>query len=170
MFLSRPYHWALEFLYFPPHHYPPDLRSRVFVSLDWYMKGCRASIVEAEELVHLAIALESLLRVRSGEGVTERFKDAVLTLLGPAPRLDIWVDQFYAARSKAVHEGMPSDLKFYPIDKDLLKKMRTKGEPLIPHRSLLEYGRRIFRLCMASVLAGSTQVRMSGLDALSHPK
>jgi hypothetical protein len=169
MFLSRPFHWALEYLYIAPHDYPQGLRSRVFVSLGWYMKGCRASFVEAEELVHLAIALESLLRLRSGEGVTERFKDAVLTLLGPVPRLDIWLDQFYTARSKAVHEGFPSDLNFYPIDKDSLKSKRTKGEPVIPHRSLLEYGRRIFRLCLSSVLAGSAHVRMSGLDALFIP-
>jgi hypothetical protein len=169
MLLSYPYHWALTFLYSPPDDYPTDLRGRVFVSLDWYMKSCRASLVEAEALVHLAIALESLLRVRSGEALTERFKDAVLLLLGPVPRLDIWVDQFYTARSKAVHEGVPSDLMFYPFDKDVLKKKKKEGETLIPHRSLLEYGRRIFRHCIASVLAGAMQVRMRRLDALFIP-
>ena len=92
MLLSRPYHWALEYLYHPPEDYPPDLRNRVFVSLEWYLKSCRASITEAEVVVHLAIALESLVRVRPGEGVTERFKDAIQTLLGPVPRLDDWLD------------------------------------------------------------------------------
>lgn len=169
MLLSHPYHWALNYLYFPPHDYPPDLRSRVFVSLDWYMRSCRASLDDAEALVHLAIALESLLRVRSGEGLTERFKDAVLLLLGPVPRLELWLDQFYTARSKAVHEGVPTDLMFYPFDKELLKKKRNKGEAIIPHRSLLAYGRRIFRLCVASILAGATQVRMRGLDAAFIP-
>jgi hypothetical protein len=168
MLLSHPSHWALTYLYFPPHDYPPDLRNRVFVSLDWYMRSCRASLDEAEALVHLAIALESLLRVRAGEGLTERFKDAVLLLLGPVPRLELWLDQFYTARSKAVHEGVPSDLLFYPFDKDLLKKKRKEGEA-VPHRSLLAYGRRIFRLCVASVLAGATQVRMRGLDAAFVP-
>ena len=168
-FLSHPYHWAPNYLYFPPHDYPPDLRSRVFVSLDWYMRSCRASLDGAEALVHLAVALESLLRVRSGEGLTERFKDAVLLLLGPVPRLELWLDQFYTARSKAVHEGVPTDLMFYPFDKELLKKKRKEGEAIIPHRSLLAYGRQIFRLCMASVLAGATQVRMRGLDAALVP-
>lgn len=139
------------------------------MSIDWYLKSCRAAIVEAEALVHLAIALESLLHVHSGQGVTERFKDAILTLLGPVPRLDVWVEQFYTARSKAVHEGVPADIMFYPFDKDLLKKKRTTKEPIIPHRSLLEYGRRIFRLCLASVLAGATHVRLSRLDALFVP-
>jgi hypothetical protein len=168
MLLYHPYHWALAYLYFPPQDYPPDLRSRVFVSLDWYMRSCRASLDEAEALVHLAIALESLLRVRSGDGLTERFKDAVLLLLGPVPRLELWLDQFYTARSKAVHEGVPTHLMFYPFDKELLKKKRKDGEA-IPHRSLLAYGRQIFRLCVASVLAGATQVRMRGLDAALVP-
>jgi len=167
--LSRPYQWAMQPLYLHPGGYPPDLRARVFTSLDWYMKGCRESIVEAESLVHLAIASESLLRLRSGEGVTDRFKDAVLTLLGPVPRLETWLDQFYAARSKAVHEGIASDLNFYPLEKEVLKKRRSQGESIMPHRSLLEYGRRIFRLCLASVLAGATQVRMSGLDSMFIP-
>ena len=76
------------------------------------LKKLRGAISESEALVHLAIALESLLKVPSGERLTERFKDAVLTLVGPIPRLDSWLDQFYTARSKAVHEGVPHELMF----------------------------------------------------------
>jgi hypothetical protein len=159
MLFSHPWNWALGYLYFNPYEYPLDLRRRVFVSLNWYMRSCRDSLDQSEALVHLAIALESLLHLRSGKGVTDRFKDAVLTLLGPVPGLDNWLNQFYDARSKAVHEGVPSDLMFYPDP-----KKKNKG-----HRPLLEYGRRIFRLCLASVLAGATHVRISRLDALFVP-
>jgi hypothetical protein len=137
---SHAHNWALAWLYASRHDESPEIRTRVFVSLEWYLRSCRESIVETEALADLAIALESLLRIRHGEGLTERFKDAVLTLLGPVPRLDSWLDQFYTARSKAVHEGTAPDLLFYPLEKDLLKKQRKEGAPLIPHRSLIEYG------------------------------
>jgi hypothetical protein len=146
-----------------------------FVSIDWYMRSCRDSLLEAEAIVHLAIALESLLHVRSGEGIRERLKDAMLTLLGPVPRLENWVDQFYTARSDAVHEGMPSDFMFYPLLKESPKSTKGKKKETpknkqdaddMPHRSLLAYGRRIFRLCVSSVLAGAMQARISRLDAL----
>ena len=93
----------------------------------------------------LAIALESMLGLRSGDGVTERFTDAVLTLLGQVPRLDSWLKQFYTARSKAVHEGMPHDTVFYATNSEDMKKKQGR-EVAIAHRSLLAYGRHIFRL------------------------
>jgi hypothetical protein len=175
MFLSHAHQWALWTLYFEPDFCPPDLRKRVFVSIDWYMRSCRDSLLEAEAIVHLAIALESLLHVRSGEGIRERLKDAVLTLLGPVPRLENWVDQFYTARSDAVHEGVPADLMFYPLLKESPKvtKGKKKETPKnkqdtdeMPHRSLLAYGRRIFRLCVSGGLAGALQARITRLDAL----
>jgi hypothetical protein len=175
MFLSHAHQWALWTLYFQPNYCPPDLRKRVFVSIDWYMRSCRDSLLEAEAIVHLAIALESLLHARSGEGIRERLKDAVLTLLGPVTHLENWVDQFYTARSNAVHEGIPSDLMFYPLLKKSPKSTKGKKKETpknkqdgdeMPHRSLLAYGRRIFRLCVSTVLAGAMQARITRLDAL----
>jgi hypothetical protein len=175
MLLSHPYHWALYRFYIDQYDDLPDLRTRVFVALDWYMKSCRASIFEAEALVDLAIALESLLNVGSSEGVRDRLKDAILTLLGPVARLDLWVHQFYTARSDTVHEGLPTDLMFYPPGKELPKNTKNKKKEIpknnkddeaIPHRSLLAYGRRIFRLAVASILAGAMQARMNRLEAL----
>lgn len=99
----------------------------------------------------------------------------MLTLLGPVPRLENWVDQFYTARSDAVHEGVPSDFMFYPLLKESPKSTKGKKKETpknkqdsdeMPHRSLLVYGRRIFRLCVSSVLAGALQARISRLDAL----
>jgi hypothetical protein len=185
MTLSHHWNWGLEYLYSNPHEYPFGLRRRVFVSINWYMRSCRDSLDDAEAIVHLAIALESLLHLRSDKGakdrsdkgevtdhsdkevkgrsdkgqVTDRFKNAVLTLLGPVPRLEDWLIQFYDARSKAVHEGVPSDLVYLPDP-----KKKDEG-----HRPHLEYGRRIFRLCLASILSGARHVLTSRLDALFIP-
>lgn len=108
-FLERDANWAFRRLFLgeASQQKTGQIRDRVFSGLEWYLRSCRDAISESEALVHLAIALESLLRVPSGERLTERFKDAVLTLIGPVPRLDSWLDQFYTARSKAVHEGVP---------------------------------------------------------------
>jgi Apea-like HEPN len=180
-FLSYAHNWALWTLYVDRDACPPELRHRVFVAIDWYMRSCRDSLVEAEAIVHLAIAFESLLNVGSEEeGVRARLKNAILTLVGRVPRLDEWVEQFYTARSAAVHEGMPSDLMFYPPAKaqpaskasNFRRKKTAKDkedEKQLPHRSLMAYGRRVFRLCLSSMLAGAMQARISRLDALFVP-
>jgi hypothetical protein len=168
MFLSHPPNWAIARLYDTPYDFDdvPNVQNRVFVGLEWYLRSCRGAICETEALVDVAIALESLLRVRRAEAITERFKDAVLTLMGPIPRLDSWLEQFYLARSKAVHEGVPHDLMFYAVDRKLLKKRKDSHEDTIPHRSLIEYARRVFRLCLTSLLSSATQAQMSGFPAL----
>ena len=133
-------------------------------SLVFRLAPCTAN-GDAEALVHLAIALESLLRVRPGEGLTERFKDA-----GRLPDRyrdsTCWLEQFYTARSKAVHEGVPHDLMFYAADHETVKKRGKDKEQLIAHRPLIEYGRRIFRLGMTSMFSAATNVQMMGLAKL----
>ncbi len=166
--LSHAYHWALRHLYYDAQGYPSDLRKRVFVSLEWYLRSCRHCIDEHEALVHLAIALESFLRLPSDqpkkERITERLEEAVLTLLGPLPKLDIWVHCFYDARSKAVHEGEAGNTMFFP-DSQNKKSKQTPGEDQSGHRSLLDYGRHVFRLCLASGLSGTSHARIVNLDA-----
>jgi hypothetical protein len=149
-FLEREPHWAFRRLFLEEEHQhkPSEVRDRVFAGLEWYLRSCRKLISDSEALVHLAIALESLLKVPNGERLTERFKDAVLTLIGPVPRLDSWLDQFYTARSKAVHEGVPHELMFFAIDRELVKKAKRDDANVIQHGSLIEYGRHIFRLCL----------------------
>lgn len=167
IFCSRPYNWGISQLYTSSRDLDlPEVQSRVFVGLEWYLRGCREAICDAEALVHTAIALESLLRIRAGDGLTERFKDAVLTLIGPIPRLDSWLEQFYAARSKAVHEGHPQDLMFYAIDREVLKRRRPSDETIRPHRSLIEYGRRVFRLCLNNLVSSAIQAESTGFPAL----
>jgi hypothetical protein len=172
--LEHPYNWGLALLYGYAHDLPEQIHDRVFISLDWYMRSCRAGIVETESLVNLAIALESLLRItqEKSERITERFRDAILTLLGPVPLLDSWIVQFYDARSEAVHKGEASDLQFYPSGKAVPKTQESKqkqSEPPVPHRSLLDYGRRVFRLCLATVIAGAQHTHMTGLGAMLIP-
>ena len=164
-FLSHAHNWALERLYCLPYQPTPEVSSRVFVAIDWYLRSCRGTIAEPEAIVDLAIALESVLGLRSGDRVTERFKDAVLTLLGPVPRLDSWLDQFYTARSKAVHEGMPHETMFYAVTGEDLKKKQGRDDA-IAHRSLLAYGRHIFRLCLNSILSGVAITERVGLGEL----
>ncbi len=168
MLLSRPHNWALASLFESPWRDVPETRERAFTAIDWYLKSCRASIPESEAIVHLAIALESLLKIRSGESLTERFKDAVLTLVGPVPRLDSWLDQFYTARSKAVHEGIPSETVFFAVDRKSSRSRNTQAGP-IPHGSLLQYGRHVFHLCLSSVLSGAAHAQAIGLgDMFVH--
>ncbi len=167
-FLQHPHNWAFQYLFFgerEPEN-SDEVRKRIFDGLEWYLRSCRKAIFESEALVHLAIALESLLRVPSGRDLTERFKDAVLTLIGPVPRLDSWLEQFYAARSKAVHEGVPHELAFLTVDKELAKKAKRGDKEVYPHRSLIEYGRRIFRLCLTTILSSAENVAASGLEKL----
>jgi len=167
-FLHHEPNWAFKRLYFDEREPEEsnELRKRIFDGLEWYLRSCRKAISDSEALVHLAIALESLMKVASGKDLTERFKDAVLTLIGPVPRLDSWLEQFYTARSKAVHEGVPPELTFLTVDKELAKKARRGDKEVFPHRSLIEYGRRIFRLCLTNILSAAENVAATGLEKL----
>lgn len=155
-FLSFEKNWPFRKL-FERHELSPDNRRRVFTSLLWYSRSCRATADAAERLLALAIALETLLAIDKGERLTERFKEAVTTLVGRFPRLDEWLDQFYSARSSAVHEGRPHQLSFVLSN--------TKKEKL-PHRALIMYGRRVFRICLATVLTGVLMTEESQLASL----
>jgi hypothetical protein len=164
-FLSHSHNWPLEDLCRRP--VSDDVtHERVFVALQWYARSCRYAADDAERLLALAIALESLLWVREGERLTERFKDAVLTVLGPVPRLDSWLEQFYQARSKTVHEGRPHQLAFFAADRGDLGKLRKGQADLMPHGTLLEYGLRIFRMCLCAILSGAALAEEQRLSEL----
>jgi hypothetical protein len=168
-FLHRSPNWAFRRLYLEDsfQQKPSAVRDRVFSGLEWYLRSCRDAISESEALVHLAIALESLLKVQNGAGLTERFKEAVLTLIGPVPRLDSWLDQFYTARSKAVHEGAPHEIMFFAMDQEQFKKKQQQSsDGRIPHRSLIEYGRRIFCLCLTNLVSAAENADLIALDEL----
>jgi hypothetical protein len=166
-FHCHAHNWALWKLYY--WDTIDEITNRVFVALKWYGKSCRFSLADDEAIVFLAIALESLLNVRAGDGLSERFKDAVITMLGPVERLDSWLDQFYDARSKLVHRGAHPHFRFLPVDADALPKVRKGQIDPIPHRTLLEYGRRIFRMCLVTIVTGARLAEEGRLAVLLMP-
>jgi hypothetical protein len=154
-FLSAAKNWPFRYV-FGRNDLSHDNQERVFSSLLWYSRSCRTSADPTERLLILAIALETLLALAKGERLTERFKEAVVTLVGPVPRLDEWLSQFYAARSTTVHKGSPGQLFF-------------KTNPVhatLPHRALIVYGRRVFRICMTAVLTGALLTEESQIASL----
>ena len=163
------YHWSLQNLYFSEEKFEqlPGTKERLFTSLEWYVRSCRETIGEDESIIYLCTGLEALLRVSEDERSTERFKDAVTTLVGPIPRLDWWLGQFYAARSNAVHAGVLNAMAFF-ADADAAKRHRSSPqkhsikapEQLTPLRPLIYYGRRVFRICFTTIASSATHVHM----------
>lgn len=155
-FLAADKHWAFRRL-FDQHDLSWENQKRVFTSLVWYSRSCEVTRDAAERLLSLAIALETLLALENGDRLTERFKDAVMTLVGPVARLDEWLDQFYKARSTAVHEGRPHELLF---------KIPDSKKGGMVHRALITYGRRIFRTCLTTIVTGVTVTEQSRVASL----
>ncbi len=107
-------------------------------------------------LVITTIAFEALLSLPIDEK-TNRLTDAIPLLLGRTPRLDIWVRQFYNARSSIIHEGHTRQLRFVATD-----SKKISEEPL--YRSLPSYGRQIFQLCLGTLLTGAELAESAGLE------
>lgn len=136
---------------------------RIFTALEWYNNGCSGQISEEVALVHLATAFECLLSLPQGPDLTQRFKEAVILLLGRVPRLDSWIDQFYIARSKVLHEGYWPHMAFYPVDSGAYKDILKGKQEGVVYRSLVAYGRRIFRICLETIFLGALAAEKSGL-------
>ncbi len=147
--------WAIESLIRSTRQELQMVEPRIFTALEWYNRSCADHISEDVALVNLAIAFESLLQLEQKENLTARFKETVLTLLGPVPRLDSWLEQFYAVRSRIVHEGRTPHLMFYAANIEQLHKVQRGKEVAVEYRPLTAYGRRIFRLCLNTILSGT---------------
>jgi uncharacterized protein (UPF0335 family) len=155
-FFSSERHRALSVLLHPNPPLPTNVLELVYTSMRWYVASCRNRNNEPEAIVSLSIALESLLHVRHGDRLTERFKDAVLTVIGPVPRLEEWIEQFYNARSKIVHEGRHHHLVFFvPKPPSPKRPKKEDADGAIVHGRLLAYGRRIYRMCLSTILTGA---------------
>jgi hypothetical protein len=113
------------------------------------------AVTDPVAIVHLAIAFEALLGLPPSEK-TDRIVDSIALLLGRVPRLDVWAQQFYDARSAVAHEGDTSRLRFVVADS---RKATTGPE----YQSLLAYGRQIFRLCVATLATGAALAEQAGL-------
>jgi hypothetical protein len=149
--LAHDLHW---FLQEPQHNFLPELfrppatetTERVLTALTWYNRANAVTSDDDTVIINLAIALETLLALPR-ESKTDRIVDAVSLLLGRIPRLDLWVQQFYDARSDLAHEGSTQRLYFSPTEKKNLADS-------LQYNSLLAYGRQIFQLCVGAVLFG----------------
>jgi hypothetical protein len=129
--------------------------SRILTALKWCNLANSKAVTDPVAIVHLAIAFEALLGLPPSEK-TDRIVDSIALLLGRVPRLDVWAQQFYDARSAVAHEGDTSRLRFVVADS---RKATTGPE----YQSLLAYGRQIFRLCVATLATGAALAEQAGL-------
>ena len=137
-----------------------DLRDQVFTAVRWFNRANSEHRAEAESFICLSVALETLLRVPH-DAKKDRFVDAIALLLGRVPRLDDWATQFYAARSRAVHDGHVGQVAFVPPS-TLSKRKQNKAAT---YQSLLAYGREVFQLCLGTVLTGASLSSNADLEA-----
>lgn len=141
------------------------LKQRVGTAIHWYNLACSGTVMALEEIVRLTIALETLLGLPNEGKVTDRLKQAVMTLIGPVPRLDSWLDQFYSARSEVVHSGWSDHLMYYAAEAGSLRDIRKGTMSAAQYRTLAVHGRIVFRLCLNTILSGATAASMSGLES-----
>lgn len=126
-----------------------DSEQRVFQSLNWYNRTVSVDNSDGIALVYLSIAFESLLNLEQGAEVKKRFKESIKLLIGQSEKVDMWLDQFYTARSEIVHEGSAQILNFY-------SKHKVSGKDYSrQYRSLISFGRVLYRLCLQLLLYGS---------------
>lgn len=121
--------------------------SRIFTSLRWFNAANNEANNDTVAIVNLAIGFETLLSLPSDEK-TNRLIDSISLLLGRIPRLEIWAQQFYKIRSQIVHEGFTEQLLF--VAKDSPKDNKVQS-----YQSILSYGRRVFQLCLGTLLCGA---------------
>ena len=148
----------------PQHHLLPGLLrqpttatvDRVLAALIWYNRANSLRSDNDTSIMDLAIAFETLLALPKG-AKTDRFIDAVSLLLGRVPRLDLWAEQFYDARSTVAHEGRAQLIRFVPTN----AKNPANGPLYLP---LLAYGRQIFQLCVGTLLFGANLGVRAGLQ------
>jgi hypothetical protein len=137
-----------------------DFSLKIFTAVEWFNSANKEDSNMDTAIVHLSIALESLLGLPRDEK-TERLIDSISLLLGRVERLDAWARQFYDARSKIVHEGRAFYVRFRPSGH---KKENSKNESDgQEYQSLLSYGRQIFQLCLGTLLTGANLSDVAGI-------
>ena len=139
-----------------------DLGDRLFSAVRWFNRANSKHRDQAESLICLAVAFETLLLLPQ-ETKRDRFVDSIALLLGRVPRLDDWAAQFYQARSRAVHEGSVGTIAFLPGSNSNKQTEGTK------YQSLLAYGREVFQLCLGTILTGASLSAHADLKAKFVP-
>ena len=144
--------------------------TRYFTALEWYNRSTASTIHDDLALISLALAFESLLNLERGPGLSNRFAEAVLTLLGPIPSLESWVAQFYEAWSKVVHRGGRPHPLWYTQEHRSLKDLSNSTTKVgTTYRPLTVYGRRLFDLCANTQLLGAQSAAKTELSSLLKP-
>jgi hypothetical protein len=151
--LDDPRNWALRKIAHD-HTELSDVDRQLLKAMEWHNASTAELVSEEERLVRLAIAFECLFGLERGEVLSRRIRETVGTILGRAPLLDSWVEQFYQARSQIVHQGASHDLRFHPVPSDQLARLRKKQEEVQTFGALTAHGRVIFRLCANALLSG----------------
>lgn len=136
---------------------PTETSRRVMKAIRWCNEASSSHNGDEASVVFLAIALETLLMLSETEKKSQALSASIKLLLGPLRRLDSWTNQFYSARSAIIHEGDAISLDFIATDD---WKPKSNGPR---YQSLLSYGRRVFRLCARTLLAGADFVERAGL-------
>ncbi len=136
-----------------------ELEKKVFTALRWFNRSSSGLGNESTELVHLAIAFESLLNLPK-DGKKEGFRNSVSLLLGHVINLDEWLRQFYDSRSQIVHEGEAESVVL-----TLHLTGDKSGSSRARLLSLVSYGRQIFAACLDAIVAGHSSSRYFGLSS-----
>jgi hypothetical protein len=163
--------WALANLLGNQEGELTEAERRCLYAMRWFADSCRSNVFEDQALLLQAVAFETLLNIDPGnkEKVTERFRTTIKTIVGGFPRIDSWIEQFYNARSRVVHEGGLPDSVYYAIDRSKLPIKGKQKESPLAHHTLTEYGRTIFHLCLDTLLSGSKMAEEVGLqESLIH--
>ncbi len=158
--------WALSELFTNQSRPVTPTERRALHAIRWFSDSCRSSFFADQSLLLLAVAFETLLNIDPGnkDRVTERLRVTIKAIVGGFPRIDSWVEQFYDARSRVVHEGGSADFLFYATDQGKSSGKAKEKPGAIPYRSLSEYGRTIFHLCVDTLLSGSRMAEEVGLQ------
>lgn len=136
-------------------------QERLLTAVAWYNRSAGQDLPEEVAVVYLAIAFECLLGLDQGPELSKRVQETVALLVGRTARVDSWVWQFYQARSEIVHTGSASRLTFRPIDDPRKRGVQDSG-----YRSLVVYGRHIFRVCLYALTSGARMAEEINLEPL----
>ncbi len=130
---------------------------RIMTAIRWCNAANSVHNGDEASVVFLSIAFETLLMLSETEQKSQALSASIKLLLGPVRRLESWTKQFYSARSAIIHEGDAVSLDFIATDD---WKPKSNGPR---YQSLLSFGRRVFRLCARTLLAGTDFVERAGL-------
>ena len=146
-----------------------DRYNEIIQAMSWYNRSFSVFISEEEKLVDIDIALEILFHNQEfskskGIPITEELKEHFRGLFGDINGLNNWIDQFYKARSKILHEGH-SEKMVYSSGR------KKTGDDQLVMSPLINYGRKLLRLSILNILYGTVLVEECNLNSwFTHDK